>query len=109
MAYPVLSVNPSLVFPRETTANTLDSGQGIGRSLRRTVDDRVILGYKVKFDNLPCGERDSLLAVIHTPFQLNTPDDGVVNVVILDDTISISSDSPTTFSVTFSVEQVLFT
>ena len=109
MPYPVLNINPSLVFPRNTSFNVLDSGQGNGRSLRRVVDPRELKGYDLTFDKVTCSNKDSILSIIFTPFQLNTPDDGVVNVVIIADSITISSDSPSTFSISFSVEQVLFT
>ena len=109
MPYPILTTNPSLTLPREVEQNVLDSGQGNGRSLRRVVDPRSILGFRVVFREVNCGARDELLSLFESPFQLNTPDDGVVNVVALEDSLVIVQTSPTLFTISINVEEVLFT
>mgnify|MGYP000507103805 CR=1 FL=1 len=109
MTYPTLSLNPSLTLPVEQLHNVLDNEQGVGRPLRRIVDDRTILKYRLKFENVLCGEIDQLLDVFEAPFKVNTPDHGLIDVVFLEDSMNVITTSPTLSTVIITVEQVLFT
>ena len=109
MAYPVLNINPAFTFGRGSGYNILDSGQGIGRSSRRKVDDRKVLFYNLVFDKITPTEKDQLISLFEAPFQLNTPDDGLISVIIDGDTLVIEHQTNNIFSISLSVEQVLFT
>lgn len=107
MSYPVLPVKPSFVFGTTSTVSTLTSPQISGRALRRRISPFKLKSYDVVFESLSVDDKDNLLNVFFKPFQLQTPDDGNVTVLIDDDSLTIEQLNPFIFRASLSVTEFL--
>ena len=107
MAYSILPIKPSFIFTTTSSVIAVASPQISGRSLRRRISPFKLKSYEVVFESLNVDDKNNLLNVFFKPFQLQTPDDGNVTVLIDNDSLTIEQLNPFIFTASLTVTEFL--
>ena len=102
-----LTAKYSFDVERTSTHNILDSTMEIGRSLRRERGYREIRSWKLRFQLLNKDALNNVITLLRNevPFSIDTPDDGQVTVLPLNDTVQIEQPANIYYNLEITVQE----